>query len=160
MTLTDKQISERIANRNRVSAAVKSRSGKAVLHIQTAQLHAIRLVKFAVQFGVLPSLRGSDIQCSHNQCKRRATQWEHRDYANPLAVNPVCTGCNQLCRSGDNGNLRVRKVKAVQISIPSEIVAIFGGKCMAARRVMRRMVMDILLRKIKDDPNIVSNAHY
>jgi len=50
-------------------------------------------VYYAIQKGVLPSLKKNLIPCS--DCGERATQYDHRDYNKPLDVSPVCLLCNQ-----------------------------------------------------------------
>lgn len=42
--------------------------------------------------GLLPDLRLAAVRCT--DCPNTATQWDHRDYRKPLAVEPVCKGCN------------------------------------------------------------------
>jgi hypothetical protein len=62
-----------------------------------AQSFAIRAVANAVRVGVLPRLKDSAIICVDCR-KRTAAVYEHRDYAKPLTVEPVCQLCN--CRRG------------------------------------------------------------
>ena len=50
------------------------------------------LYAVAVATGVLPSLRSGALPCK--DCGRSATQYDHRDYAKPLEVEPVCGRCN------------------------------------------------------------------
>jgi hypothetical protein len=57
-----------------------------------AKAHAI--VHLAVEQGILPSLRGGDYACS--DCGGVASEYDHRDYAAPLVVEPVCRRCNIL----------------------------------------------------------------
>lgn len=49
-------------------------------------------VRAAIQAGVLPDLRGGEYACV--DCGAPAIEYEHRDYRHPLAVEPVCRGCN------------------------------------------------------------------
>lgn len=58
-------------------------------------MFANRCVGFAKQMGILPPLDGS-VDCV--DCGKPAAQWEHRDYARPLDVEPVCQSCN--CKRG------------------------------------------------------------
>ena len=53
---------------------------------------AHRIVQQAVRSGKLPRLRG--VMCW--DCRRElATAYDHRDYAQPLRVTPVCHDCNR-----------------------------------------------------------------
>ena len=61
---------------------------------------ALYAVTVAVATGVLPSLRSGALPCK--DCGRSATQYDHRDYAKPLEVEPVCGRCN-LKRSAAKG---------------------------------------------------------
>jgi len=56
------------------------------------QTNAIVLVKKAVKSGVLPHLKKTKVKCV--DCGKRATDYDHRDYTQPLRVNPVCHSCN------------------------------------------------------------------
>lgn len=56
-------------------------------------------VSRAVKTGVLPRLDGT-ILCV--DCGNAATEYEHRDYSKPLAVEPVCHGCNMKRGRGRN----------------------------------------------------------
>ena len=47
----------------------------------------------AVRKGILPNLKEVEIKCIH--CEKRAEVYDHRDYNNPLEVNPVCRSCNR-----------------------------------------------------------------
>lgn len=53
---------------------------------------AHRLVRMAIKDGALPSLGTRAYSCV--DCGEIATQYEHRDYARPLDVEPVCRRCN------------------------------------------------------------------
>ena len=53
---------------------------------------ALYAVTVAVATGVLPSLRSGAVPCK--DCGKPATQYDHRDYAKPLEVEPVCGRCN------------------------------------------------------------------
>lgn len=54
---------------------------------------AARVVKKAVKDGLLPVLDGS-IPCK--DCGKPACDYDHREYAKPLEVDPVCRSCNAL----------------------------------------------------------------
>lgn len=49
-------------------------------------------VSRAVKAGVLPDLSCGEYACT--DCGAVACQYDHRDYARPLDVEPVCRGCN------------------------------------------------------------------
>ena len=53
---------------------------------------ALYAVAVAVATGVLPSLRSGAVPCK--DCSKPATHYDHRDYAKPLEVEPVCGRCN------------------------------------------------------------------
>lgn len=53
---------------------------------------ALRRVRRAIRDGLLPSLTDNEIACV--DCGNRATLYEHRDYSEPLVVDPVCRRCN------------------------------------------------------------------
>lgn len=53
-----------------------------------------RFVALAKQLGALPPLGDASIRCV--DCGAVATEYDHRDYAKPLEVEPVCRGCNAL----------------------------------------------------------------
>lgn len=59
-------------------------------------------VAWAVKKGVLPRLDGS-IACA--DCSNPATEYDHRDYDRPLAVDPVCHSCNKKRGAGANGTV-------------------------------------------------------
>jgi DNA-directed RNA polymerase subunit RPC12/RpoP len=46
----------------------------------------------AVRAGQIPDLKASVIACT--DCGARANRYDHRDYAKPLVVEPVCHSCN------------------------------------------------------------------
>jgi hypothetical protein len=52
---------------------------------------AYRLVQAAIQHGRLAKRDGT-IACA--DCGRPATEYDHRDYGQPLLVAPVCHRCN------------------------------------------------------------------
>lgn len=56
------------------------------------QSKAHTLVAAAIRKGVLPKLDGS-IACA--DCGCAAKEYDHRDYARPLDVEPVCIKCNR-----------------------------------------------------------------
>lgn len=51
---------------------------------------AQRQVSAAIRDGLLPRARG--LKCA--DCGHDAMEYEHRDYNQPLAVEPICRGCN------------------------------------------------------------------
>lgn len=55
---------------------------------------ASRMVKAAIDAGALPSLRDGATKCT--DCDRPADRYDHRNYAQPLLVEPVCARCNAL----------------------------------------------------------------
>ena len=55
------------------------------------QLQAYYQMRKAKARGQFPVLNGS-IRCQ--DCSRPAQCWDHRDYAKPLEVAPVCWSCN------------------------------------------------------------------
>lgn len=58
--------------------------------VRTPQREAHFQVALAIRQGRLPKPRIFD--CT--DCSGVATEYDHRDYAKPLAVEPVCRGCN------------------------------------------------------------------
>jgi hypothetical protein len=65
---------------------------KPAANYQQAQRRAISLVSAAKASRKLPRLDGTIICVD---CKRKpAAMYDHRDYAKPLAVDPVCHYCN------------------------------------------------------------------
>jgi hypothetical protein len=58
---------------------------------KTMQKLALMAANRAVVRGRLPRLDGS-IACV--DCGKPAKHYDHRDYAKPLDVDPVCVGCN------------------------------------------------------------------
>lgn len=57
------------------------------------QRRAVALVSGEVRNGRLPRLYTTPTPCV--DCGRRALVYEHRDYARPLDVDPVCDPCNR-----------------------------------------------------------------
>jgi len=49
------------------------------------------MVRKAIQMEKLP--KANTLKCV--DCGRPAAGYDHRDYANPLDVQPVCSGCNR-----------------------------------------------------------------
>lgn len=49
-------------------------------------------MKAAVRAGKLPRLGDGKTKCS--DCRKPASQYDHRDYSKPLDVQPVCRNCN------------------------------------------------------------------
>jgi|SRR5208283_4782775 len=58
----------------------------------TAAIRAATAVAKAVRNGKLPNLKKEVVKCS--DCDSRAVQYDHRDYNQPLKVDPVCRSCN------------------------------------------------------------------
>ena len=60
--------------------------------VLTMRAKAILAVRMAIRRGLLrhPKL------CICVDCRKRAFDYDHRDYSKPLAVEPVCRRCNQL----------------------------------------------------------------
>jgi hypothetical protein len=56
------------------------------------------MVEEAVRNHTLSNLKKRRIQCS--DCPARAIYYDHRDYAKPLKVDPVCGSCNWYRGSG------------------------------------------------------------
>ena len=53
---------------------------------------AVNKVAYAVRTGRLVSLSNNHVACV--DCGKRATDYDHRSYARPLDVVPVCRRCN------------------------------------------------------------------
>jgi hypothetical protein len=60
------------------------------LGYREAMYAARRAVARAVHLGDLP--HPSKLVCM--DCGNTATEYDHRDYSQPLSVDPVCHGCN------------------------------------------------------------------
>ena len=58
------------------------------------RLMAVLTVRDAVRKGELPNLRTTEVSCV--DCGRRATGYDHRDYLEPLLVDPLCGRCNVM----------------------------------------------------------------
>lgn len=56
------------------------------------------MVNAAVKRGIIPSLKVGDVACV--DCGGVADRYDHRNYARPLDVEPVCAACNQLRGAG------------------------------------------------------------
>ena len=50
------------------------------------------IVRRAKEAGILPDLKCGEYECV--DCAGVATEYDHRDYARPLDVEPVCRSCN------------------------------------------------------------------
>jgi len=85
----------------KVHAAMKYRS-EAV----SWKLRAYRLVEMAKQAGLLKPLDGS-VACV--DCGAPACCYDHRDYKNPLMVDPVCLRCNVVRGAARNPGRPARK---------------------------------------------------
>lgn len=59
---------------------------------------AVRAVNAKVKAGLMP--RADTLACV--DCGKPAQEWEHRDYARPFDVEPVCRACNQKRGPGMN----------------------------------------------------------
>lgn len=55
---------------------------------------AVAAVAKAVRKGQIQNLKTSVVKCT--DCDERANHYDHRDYRQPLAVEPVCQRCNIL----------------------------------------------------------------
>jgi hypothetical protein len=81
--------------RIRESSVGARRTSRAHSIHKRAMMRAAQIVCRAIKRGDLPHLTDSIVTCV--DCKvRRATNYEHRDYAKPLEVDPVCRTCNVL----------------------------------------------------------------
>lgn len=69
---------------------------------------AWRLIDLAKKAGLLPSLDGR-VRCT--DCERPAMVYDHRDYTNPLKVDPVCITCNIRRGKGLNPGSSHRKYR-------------------------------------------------
>lgn len=69
-----------------------SRCAPCRVRAQLAQVRAASAVFRAISLGDLRPAR--EFKCA--DCPRQATEYDHRDYAHPLIVQPVCTRCNSL----------------------------------------------------------------
>lgn len=63
---------------------------------ESGACEARRVTSAAVQNGRLPHPKS--LTCA--DCGKPAFGYDHRDYNQPLAVEPVCASCNTLRRSG------------------------------------------------------------
>jgi len=70
----------------------KMRGLERIAH-QKAMYRACKIVERAVKAGNLTNLREEFVSCVDCGVER-ATKYEHRDYAKPLEVQPVCQRCN------------------------------------------------------------------
>jgi len=91
---SDMDINRQLTSR---CAAFKSRKGPWGKPVERDlyeiwRLRAAAAVKAAVKFGVLPQLADGEYACV--DCGGIATQYDHRDYARALDVEPVCRSCN------------------------------------------------------------------
>src|SRR3990167_4917724 len=72
---------------------------------------AHQLVHIAVKNGRLPRLNGS-ILCKREGCTKPARHYDHRNYYEPLNVQPLCQSCNRLVEPGlghETFSYRIRK---------------------------------------------------
>jgi len=56
--------------------------------------NAQQMITYAVREGRLPHLKIHFMKCT--DCEKRAVCYDHRDYFDPLIVEPVCHSCNLL----------------------------------------------------------------
>jgi hypothetical protein len=66
-------------------------SDKRLPYVRAAR-RAQQITHRAVLAGELPNLKTQKIRCA--DCPERANHYDHRDYAKPLEVVPVCQKCN------------------------------------------------------------------
>jgi hypothetical protein len=83
---------------------------------------ALQAVAEAKRKGILPLLDGS-IKCT--DCDKPARCYDHRDYNEPLKVDPVCQGCN--VRRGPAIPLRrdvthSHELQQSGLQVPSDVV--------------------------------------
>lgn len=60
--------------------------------IRVIQSGAHKAVRHAIRDGLLPCLKAYPLRCT--DCSARAICYDHRDYREPLKVDPVCRRCN------------------------------------------------------------------
>lgn len=73
----------------------------------TYQQLARSYVSAAIKRGDLPSLTTNVVDCA--DCGARAEQYDHRDYFQPMKVDPVCRSCNMRRGPGANDAKPKRK---------------------------------------------------
>ncbi len=61
--------------------------------LQSISANAHRRVADAKRRGLLANMSKTFVKCT--DCDNRAEQYDHRSYAKPLEVEPVCNGCNK-----------------------------------------------------------------
>jgi len=73
------------------------------------QRHALEIVKQAKKNGLLPRLvengKPCGIKCS--DCDNVAIMYDHRDYFQPLNVDPVCSRCNSRRGLSDDAMTKI-----------------------------------------------------
>ncbi len=84
-------VSREIFNDIYIDAVLKLTALEHIAHSCAAK-RAGTIVRRAVQSGLLPNLKLIETAC--RDCGNRATVYDHRDYAKPLDVEPVCYRCN------------------------------------------------------------------
>lgn len=81
--------SEQLAQPRRGGRPARPNSALSPLQLRQ-RCHAI--LTRAIRDGEIPRLAGSGIKCT--DCDDPASCYDHRNYFHPLAVDPVCKGCN------------------------------------------------------------------
>ena len=71
------------------------------------------IVAAAIRRRDLPRLNGK-VKCV--DCGNRATDYDHRDYAKPLEVEPVCHRCNMKRGPGKNKSLAFQKGHMMRVT--------------------------------------------
>lgn len=88
---------ERFAEARRLRAENRQRSSHPYFRPFNAerfwQHRAHSAVAAAVKRGLLPNLKPGEYACT--DCGGVAHEYDHRDYARPLEVQPVCRSCNK-----------------------------------------------------------------
>lgn len=77
------------------------RETKMMARFHPLRKKALAIVAYAKKTGQIASLAGNKrIRCK--DCNAIAEVWDHRDYAKPLEVEPVCYSCNSKRGSAKN----------------------------------------------------------
>ena len=101
--------------------------------MKTLNVHGA--VNTAIKKGLLPKLDGST-PCS--DCGKPATEYDHRDYEKPLAVEPVCHSCNLKRGPAAHHHLRKKEpiaTKAEMIAVGNQIRRLRETLSVSARQV-------------------------
>src|SRR4030095_7564023 len=87
--------------------------------------HAHNVVNRAIKLGQLPLLTNGKNrpigQAKCKDCSRLATTYDHRDYLEPLVVEPVCWSCNRNRGPAIETLRRLRVNKKVIASIVNHV---------------------------------------